>query len=198
MINVSKNNRGTVLLALVDLVLKHFDIDSIGGAADVSDIISKIFSVNGVAEASFWTTFNFYSDEDQGLAGFVERQVRMLPQEYHVTFKMISALTTDPVGREKVIKLLNELLYVSEPITGRETEDEIETNQSGTLWTLRREKTVSGIYQIEPGATGEPMNSALGPIIQFWVDNLFWNEFSPHVRYLPLYFGAHFCLCLRV
>ena len=145
-----------------------------------------------------WSNFDFYSDEDQGLAGFIERQVRMLPQEYHVTFKIISALTTDSIGREKVIKLLNELLYISEPITGRETEDEIETNPSGTLWTLRREKTVSGIYQVEPGATGEPMNSALGPIVQFWVDCLFWHEFSPHICYLLLYFGTHFCLGLGI
>lgn len=124
--------------------------------------------------------------------------MRMLPQEYHVTFKMISALTTDSIGREKVIKLLNELLYISEPITGRETEEEIETNQSGTLWTLRREKTVSGIYQIEPGATGEPMNSALGPIVQVWVDCLFRYKLSPHICYLPLYFSTHFCLRLGI
>ena len=160
-----------VVLALIDLVLKHFDIDSVGGAAEVADAISGVFNVSNVARDAFWPSFTFYGENETGLAGFIERQVRMLPQEYNVTFKIISSLTTDEIGQKNIIQLLNELMYISEPITGRETEDEIETNPSGTVWTLKKERTVSGLYQVEPGANGEPTSSALGPIVQWHLAN---------------------------
>ena len=160
-----------VILSLIDLVLKHFDIDSIGGAAEVADTISKVFQIDKVAQDGFWADFEFYAGEENGLNGFIERQVKLLPQEYNVTFKIISSLSTDKIGKEKVISLLNELMYISEPITGRETEDEIETNQSGSVWSLKLERIVSGLYQVEPGAKGEPMTSALGPIVQWNLEN---------------------------
>ena len=68
-----------VVLGLVDLVLRHFDIDSVGGATEVADTVATIFKIKDVAKDDFWPSYSVYAKEDQeGLAGFIERQVYYL------------------------------------------------------------------------------------------------------------------------
>lgn len=155
------------ILDLADLVLSHVDPESAGGAIELCDTVATCLQSADVA-SNFWKTFEFGQDDDEGgLVSFINQQLRFIPLDLEISFKLLSALSNGgECGKQKIVNFLNELKCLSEPITGEETEDEILTDESGSEWILRKDKAIAG-YTVEAGTRGELFQSSIGPIVQW-------------------------------
>ena len=155
------------ILDLADLVLSHVDPESAGGAIELCDTVATCLQSADVAD-KFWETFEFGQDDDEGgLVSFINQQLRFIPLDLEISFKLLSALSNGgQSGKQKIVNFLNELKCLSEPITGEETEDEILTDESGSEWILRKDKAIAG-YTVEAGTRGELFQSSIGPIVQW-------------------------------
>ena len=155
------------ILDLADLVLSHVDPESAGGAIELCDTVATCLQSADVA-SNFWKTFEFGQDDDEGgLVSFINQQLRFIPLDLEISFKLLSALSNGgESGKQKIVNFLNELKCLSEPITGEETEDEILTDESGSEWILRKDKAIAG-YTVEAGTRGELFQSSIGPIVQW-------------------------------
>jgi len=155
------------ILDLADLVLSHVDPESAGGAIELCDTVATCLQSADVND-KFWETFEFGQDDDEGgLVSFINQQLRFIPLDLEISFKLLSALSNGGrSGKQKIVNFLNELKCLSEPITGEETEDEILTDESGSEWILRKDKAIAG-YTVEAGTRGELFQSSIGPIVQW-------------------------------
>ena len=165
--SIAGDAAAATILSLVNTTLERFDAESAGGVIELTETIAACLSKDDVSE-SFWAKFELRDPEAHelpGIAGFMSTQIKMLPLDFEVTFKLLAASCSAKKSTEAVARVLGEIQFVTEQITGEETAEEIFDGENDQ-WQLRIPKQVA-CFDVPEGAVGSLYQFHFGAVVQW-------------------------------
>ncbi|CBY31115.1 unnamed protein product [Oikopleura dioica] len=169
--SIAGDAAAATILSLVNTTLERFDAESAGGVLELTETIAACLSKDDVSE-NFWAKFEV-ADPDAhalpGIAGFMSTQIKMLPLDFEVTFKLLAASCSGKKPAEAVARVLGKVQFVTEQITGEETAEEIFDGENDQ-WQLRVPKQVA-CFDVPKGAVGSLYQFHFGAVVQWELED---------------------------